>query len=168
MSLLIQKIKITLKNTIPTYIMISIFTLFFLGKGNVLLSFSKFGENLSAKIIFALIFNLLYFIPQSLSIFTGLHLLKNNKSKTINHKKSKWFLRIPPPLSVIITVGMILGLYYSEFFANDLNPSNLYITFIIIIMMNILFSAIMTINIYTIMNNKLELIRIKKAYTKSN
>lgn len=149
MSRLKQKLIISLKSTLPTYILISTFTLFFLNKGKTMLSFSQFGDSLGAKLLFSLAFNLLYFIPQFTGIFIGLHTLRNKNNSRITLEKVKWFLRIPAPIAVITTLGVILTYYLSGFFPKTVDGKQLYIIFIIIILMNIIFSVIMTINIYS-------------------
>ncbi len=148
MSRLKQKVIISLKSTFPTYILISLFTLFFLNEGRTMLSFSHFGTSLGAKILFSLAFNLLYFIPQFTGIFIGLHTLRNRSKQKITSEKVKWFLRIPAPIAVLTTLAMIIVYFLSGFFSSGADLKQLYILFIIIMLMNIVFSVIMTINIY--------------------
>ena len=155
MSILSNKIKISLKNTLPTYLIISLFTLLFLFPGTTMMSFSRFGESLLSKILFSLAFNLLYFIPQFLGIFLGLHTLKKRGSKKITPEKVKWFLRIPTPSAVIITAIMIFLYFRFGFFPEDVDLMQLYIIFVIMIVLNIMFTLIMTVNIYSMMKTKL-------------
>ena len=162
MRMLVQKIKISLKNTLPTYIMISIFTLLFLTPGATMLTFSRFGESLPSKILFSLAFNLLYFIPQFSGIFIGLHLLKKKNSRKITPEKAKWFLRVPTPVTVVMTSILIIMFFRLGFFPEDVKLMQLYIIFMIIIGLNIIFSVIMTINIYTMMKTKIMHLETKK------
>ncbi len=162
MKIFLQKLKISLKNTLPTYILISIFTLLFLTPGATMLSFSRFGESLLEKILFSLAFNLLYFFPQFFGIFIGLHLLKKRNSKNITPEKAKWFLRVPTPATAVMTSVLIVLYFVLGFFPDDVNLMQLYIIFIIIIILNIMFSVIMTINVYTMMKTKIMHIKSKK------
>jgi hypothetical protein len=121
-----------------------------------MLSFSLFGDSFGAKILFSLAFNLLYFIPQFLGVFVGLHTLRNKKNEKITPVKVKWFLRIPAPTAVLATIAMILTYYLSGFFPKTADAKQLYIIFVIIMLMNIVFSIIMTINIYTQLITKMK------------
>ena len=168
MSMLKQKIIISLKNTLPTYILISFFTLLFLFPGRTMMSFSRFGDDLLAKFFFSLAFNLLYFVPQFLGVFIALNFLRNDKKK-MNHKNAKWFLRLPAPISVIVTSIMVISYFVLGFFPSDVNLNDLYIIFIIIILLNVLFSLIMTINIYSVFDYKMNKIsHIGKNETQRN
>ena len=82
-------------------------------------------------------------------------MLKNKSKNKISPESAKWFLRIPTPLSVITTTILILTYYFLGFFPDETNQMNLYIIFVIIIILNSLFSLIMTINIYSVMKTKL-------------
>ena len=156
MRLLANKLKITLKATLPTYILITLFTLFFLGPGSTMLGFSRFGESLASKLLFSLAFNLLYFIPQSSGIFIALHTLRSRKDEKITAKKAKWFLRIPAPVTVLATTILSMIYYAMNFFPDDVNKRNLYFLFMIVIFMNALFSLVMSLNIYATLKNKIE------------
>jgi hypothetical protein len=156
MSLGSQKLVIALKNTVPTYVMITIFTLFFLGPGSSMIGFSRFGEGFGANLLFALAFNLLYFVPQFMGIFLGLHALRSKHSKKITEKKVKWFLRIPAPMTMLATAVLIVTYFKMGFFPEGVNLQNLYIIFVIIIIMNLLFSIIMTLSIYSMIISKLK------------
>ncbi len=119
------------------------------------MSFSRFGEDLAAKLLFSLAFNLLYLVPQFVGIFFGLHFLKRRSSRKIDPEKAKWFLRLPAPISVVITSILIVMYFQLGFFPSDVVLRDLYVIFIIVILMNLLFSLIMTINIYISLSNKM-------------
>ncbi|MFP4111931.1 MAG: hypothetical protein ACLFPQ_02780 [Candidatus Woesearchaeota archaeon] len=90
---------------------------------------------------FSLTYNLLYLIPQSASIFTGLSFIKKHKTK--------WFFRIVPSMSIAVTFIMILIFRVIGFFSENANLKDLYINLIIIIIMNMIFSTIIGLNIYS-------------------
>ncbi len=156
MALIRHKVIISLKNTIPTYLLISVFTLVFLFPGRTIMSFSRFGESLPAKIFFSLAFNLLYFIPQFTGILLGLHSLKKKGSEKVTPEKAKWFLRIPAPTATLMTAILIVLYFTLGFFPEDVNLRELYITFLIIILMNIMFCMVMTINIYSSLTGRMK------------
>lgn len=156
MTILRQKLQISFKNTLPTYLLISIFTLFLLLPGKTLMSFSRFGQGLPEKMLFSLAFNLLYFVPQFSGVFIGLHSLRKRGNEKITPEKARWFLRVPAPVSVLTTTILILTYFWLGFFPEDVDMRSLYIVFIIIILMNILFSLIMTINIYVMLTKKMK------------
>ncbi|MFW5852738.1 MAG: hypothetical protein ACOCUR_01800 [Nanoarchaeota archaeon] len=162
MQIFSQKVKISLKNTLPTYFLISLFTLFFLAPGTTMTNFSRFGESILSKIFFSLAFNLLYLIPQFTGIFIGLHLLKKKGTSNVTPEKAKWFLRIPAPVTVI-TTGILIAVYFMMgFFPQDVDVRNLYIILMIITSLNLMFALVMTINIYAVMKNKMRKIGDKK------
>ncbi len=154
MSILKQKFIIALKNTLPTYLLISALTLFFLIPGTTFSQFSQFGTGFLASIFFSLAFNLLYFVPQFSGILIGLHILRSRKHPRISRKKLKWFLRIPIPVSVVMTSILIILYFRQGFFSPEADLQKLYILFVIIILMNLIFSFIMTLNIYTMIRDK--------------
>ncbi|MFP4656077.1 MAG: hypothetical protein ACLFNK_00685 [Candidatus Woesearchaeota archaeon] len=161
MSVLKQKLLISLKNTLPTYILISLFTLLFLFPGRTMMTFSRFGDDLLAKFFFSLAFNLLYLVPQFSGVFFGLHFLKRRGTAKIDPIKAKWFLRLPAPISVVMTAILILLYFWLGFFPSDLDLKKLYILFIIVILINLLFSLVMTINIYAMLNRKIRMKGVK-------
>ncbi len=163
MSLLRQKMIIALKGTMPTYILITLFTMIFLFPGRTMMSFSRFGEDLLAKLLFSFAFNLLYLIPQFMGLFLGLHFLKGKKSLKLDPVRARWFLRLPAPIAVVATAALIVAYLQMGFFPADVDLKDLYIIFIIIILMNLLFSLVLTINIYSTLTSKMRMLEARDA-----
>lgn len=138
---ILKGMNITFKNTFPIYLMISVLTFLFLMLGSYLNSFSIFGAHLLAKMWFASTYNLLYFIPQSVAVLIALFFLKV--------KDPAWFFRIGPSACLIITFIMILIFRRISFFPANIDLKNLYINLLIIMVMNIVFTVIVSLNIYS-------------------
>ena len=137
----LSRLNITFKNTLPIYLMISFVTFVLLIIGNYMNSFSIFGNNLGARLWFSLAYNLLYLVPQSISIFISLGFLRK--------KKLNWFFRIIPSSSILFTFVLILIFMSIRFFPENVDLRQLYIHFLIILIMNIMFSVIVALNIFS-------------------
>ena len=74
----------------------------------------------------------------------------------ITETKTRWFLRIPAPISVVMTAILIVMYFLLGFFPKTADLKQMYIVIIIIIIMNLIFSVIMTLNIFTLLHDKLK------------
>jgi len=113
--------------------------------GSYLNDFSSLGDSFLAKIWFSLSYNVLYLFPQTLSVFISLLAMKI--------KNTRWLFRIGPSASVFFTFVLIVMLKAINFFPKTTDGKSLYINMLIILAMNIIFTIIVTLNIFSKMKD---------------